>query len=258
MPPAKSAAFDYAKVAENYDRLRGRDRNKLEQWVREAVHYCAPERTETVLDIGCGTGRYTELLNRFFGTVYGLDRSAEMLGVAAREHVADGLSFVRGDATSLPFDDSVFDMVLMVMSLHQIGTENIGTLFMSIRDKLREKGALVLVTNSHSRMRRSNWAHFPGVVARDLERFPSIPFIISELKAAGFRKTGFVSVKKLFGTLPVEDYLARVEGKYISTLSIMSEDEFRRGFLKFGSWVRSHYGNGVPDEQEFVLVKAYR
>ena len=258
MPSTTSAAFDYSKVAEDYDRLRGRDRNKLEQWVREVIQYCAPERTESVLDIGCGTGRYTELLNRFFGTVYGLDRSAEMLGVAVREHEAGGVSFIRGEATSLPFQDSVFDMILMVMSLHQIGTENIVALFRSLRYKLREEGALVLITNSHSRMRRSNWAHFPGVVARDLARFPSIPFTISELKAAGFRKVGYASVKKLFGTLPVEDYLARVEGKYISTLSMMSEDEFRRGFIKFSRWVRSHYSNGVPDEQEFVLVKAYR
>ena len=64
-----------------------------------------------VLDVGCGTGRFTEHLAARFGVVIGLDLAQEMLVIAARRvHGA----FVRGNAVALPFGDGQFDMAVAI------------------------------------------------------------------------------------------------------------------------------------------------
>jgi len=59
-----------------------------------------------VLDVGCGTGFFTQHLK---GEVTGLDQSAEMLEVA-RNRIPRA-TFVRCDALDLPFTDSAFERV---------------------------------------------------------------------------------------------------------------------------------------------------
>jgi SAM-dependent methyltransferase len=78
-------------------------------------------RTSDVLDIGTGTGVLARSAVRRWpaARVVGLDASAGMLGIAAREAEATlsgeeraRLEFVPGDAGRLPFPDGAFDLVL--------------------------------------------------------------------------------------------------------------------------------------------------
>jgi SAM-dependent methyltransferase len=59
-----------------------------------------------VLDIGCGTGRFTLQLSA--GEVVGLDKHRRMLSIA----FGRGLPCVLGDAHALPFADGAFDAVV--------------------------------------------------------------------------------------------------------------------------------------------------
>ena len=60
------------------------------------------ERTDTVLDIGCGVGRLTRALATRAGRVYGLDVSREMLWLAQQHnpHLTN-VEWVHGDGESL-------------------------------------------------------------------------------------------------------------------------------------------------------------
>jgi ubiquinone/menaquinone biosynthesis C-methylase UbiE len=75
-----------------------------------------------VLDVGCGTGRWAELvLNTWpHSKVTGLDLSQEMLKRAAPRAAGypNRLDLVHGDAQSLPFDDASFDIVTCSHSFH--------------------------------------------------------------------------------------------------------------------------------------------
>ena len=64
-------------------------------------------RFDTLLDVACGTGYFTESLR---GSVIGLDQSASMLAVA-RKRVPRG-SFIRGDALAMPFRSNQFDCLV--------------------------------------------------------------------------------------------------------------------------------------------------
>src|SRR5438874_9336556 len=70
--------------AQAYNRLN----NPMQTWGEALVRGLSLRGDETALDLGCGSGRLTELLARRLphGRVIAIDRSANMLA-AAREHL---------------------------------------------------------------------------------------------------------------------------------------------------------------------------
>jgi ubiquinone/menaquinone biosynthesis C-methylase UbiE len=73
-------------------------------------------RSDRVLDVGCGIGGPSRYLASNFGCqVTGLDFTAEFIALAAmlaqRTRLADKVTYRQGDALDLPFADASFDVV---------------------------------------------------------------------------------------------------------------------------------------------------
>jgi SAM-dependent methyltransferase len=97
-----------------YDTPRGRWIGNAEYGLVRGLLGLRPG--DTVLDVGCGTGWFTRRVAGDGAQVVGLDRDAEALAFAGA-HSAGGVSYVRGDATALPFADAAFDAVLSITAL---------------------------------------------------------------------------------------------------------------------------------------------
>ena len=84
-----------------------------------AVERAAPVPGERVLDLGCGTGNATLLAAARGAQVTGVDPSPRLLDVARERAAAEGLSvtFVDGEAASLPAGDASTDLVLSVFAV---------------------------------------------------------------------------------------------------------------------------------------------
>jgi ubiquinone/menaquinone biosynthesis C-methylase UbiE len=69
------------------------------------------------LDVGCGTGAFTELLvaNCAPAEVQGLDPSASQIAYARARQGASLAHFRQGDAQALPFADDSFDVAVMAL-----------------------------------------------------------------------------------------------------------------------------------------------
>jgi ubiquinone/menaquinone biosynthesis C-methylase UbiE len=83
----------------------------------ELAELCKVTTGKHLLDVGCGAGVTACYLAREYGCrVTGVDILAEMVARsrerAAKEGLADQLSFEVADAQDLPFDDGAFDAVL--------------------------------------------------------------------------------------------------------------------------------------------------
>ena len=86
------------------------------RWRRKAAVECLTARPRRVLDLCCGTGDLAINIGRLAEShmdLTGIDYSHPMLRIAARKAVASGrdISFICGDAASLPFTDGYFDCV---------------------------------------------------------------------------------------------------------------------------------------------------
>lgn len=67
-----------------------------------------------ILDVGCGTGANISLMQQY-GTVIGLDLSSAALRLSKSR---DLHALVQGDASSLPYEDTSFDVVLLMDVLY--------------------------------------------------------------------------------------------------------------------------------------------
>ena len=74
----------------------------------------------SLLEVGCGTGHFTDWFASLGLSVVGLDRLSSML-TFARGRRPD-IPFLLGDATRLPFGDGTFDVVALVTVLEFLDT----------------------------------------------------------------------------------------------------------------------------------------
>lgn len=73
-----------------------------------------------VLDIGCGPGKYTEMLTSGYSFVVGLDRSERSLAYGFKHHRAPNLEYILGDSNDLPFENETFEVVATRLSPHSL------------------------------------------------------------------------------------------------------------------------------------------
>lgn len=73
----------------------------------------------SVLEIGCGTGRFTNAILRTGRTVVATDISPHMLE-KCRNKTENGAKYARTDAANLPFNDGRFEFVFSIRVMNQL------------------------------------------------------------------------------------------------------------------------------------------
>jgi len=120
--------YQATEVAEEYDEKRfSRGGRLIDRREKQAVlDAIGPVEDKRVLEIACGTGRFTVMLAERGADITGLDISGPMLREgrekAQQAGVADHLEFMRGDAARLPFPDDHFDTVFAMRFFHLADT----------------------------------------------------------------------------------------------------------------------------------------
>ncbi len=119
-----------------------------EEEYRLLASLLAPNPSETLLDVGCGTGYFTRRFatDAADGNVVGADIDLNMLRFADG-HSAHGVGFVAADARQLPFRDNSFDLVVSIAALCFIREEQ-----QALREMLRvaRRRVVLGLLNRHS------------------------------------------------------------------------------------------------------------
>jgi ubiquinone/menaquinone biosynthesis C-methylase UbiE len=121
--------FDPAETdrLEDPTRFRFCSREELLQWLPTG-------RAQSILDVGSGTGFYTDEIAPSVGHVIGLDLQTEMHEQYRERGVPDNVSPLTADAGRLPFDGGTFDGAFSTMTFHESATEqSIGELWRVLR-----------------------------------------------------------------------------------------------------------------------------
>jgi SAM-dependent methyltransferase len=140
----------YAQFAGFYDQIMG-DRSADIERVRDCVKRYRPD-ARSVLELGCGTGAVLAGLTADL-SVTGVDRSEEMLAVAARSVPAARL--VRADVTSFSLG-ARFDVVICVFDTlnHLPSLQEWRAMFERVHEHLPEGGLFFFDVNTIGRLRR--------------------------------------------------------------------------------------------------------
>jgi SAM-dependent methyltransferase len=140
---------DYAGFARFYDRIMG-DRDEEIARIRSYLSRYQPG-ARSLLELGCGTGALLAGLPPEL-TVTGIDRSPEMLAIAARK--VPGAQLVQGDMTAFRLPD-VFDVVICMFDTlnHVPSFAGWLTLFSCVHEHLAEGGLFIFDVNTTGRLR---------------------------------------------------------------------------------------------------------
>jgi ubiquinone/menaquinone biosynthesis C-methylase UbiE len=131
----------YRNYAGIYDRLFD-SMNKGLKLV--GIRMFRPSKGMNILDVGCGTGSHLELYQRYKCDLYGIDLSPSMLNVA-RERLGNTAQLDLGDATEMPYEDGKFDLVISMLSLHEMSPDTRSTVLNEIKRVLKSDGRLLLI-----------------------------------------------------------------------------------------------------------------
>jgi ubiquinone/menaquinone biosynthesis C-methylase UbiE len=109
----------YAQISQGYEELHREEQLGKLKAVMDRMKY---EKTDKVLDVGCGTGLSSLL---FKCQKFGVDPTFELLQQAKKR-----MPVAQGVGESLPFKDNAFDIVICLTALHNFQDPQRGLLEM--------------------------------------------------------------------------------------------------------------------------------
>ena len=101
----------YDALSKNYDELYGEEQNKKHTQVLQVI---GKREFNTIVDVGCGTGKLLELIAPRTKLALGIDLSIQMLTKGKQGSTSLGIQWIRADASHLPFQDRIADGVTSV------------------------------------------------------------------------------------------------------------------------------------------------
>jgi len=172
-------------------------------WGQKVLERLPLSGDETVVDVGCGTGRLTALLCERLprGRVIGFDRDAGMIA-RAREHLSSfgsRVELIVGDATALPegLSGRLVDAVFSTATFHWVLDHD--ALFSSIHRVLRPGGRLVAQCGGRGNLARvldrlATILDEPALASWFVGVRPTWHFAGDDETAARLARLGFVNV----------------------------------------------------------------
>ncbi|HEX3255466.1 MAG TPA: methyltransferase domain-containing protein [Gaiellaceae bacterium] len=215
-------ASHFRAVAGSYDRMRPADESWWE--VFERIVAAGDLDGRRTLDVGCGTGTFAVALAERGGKVWGVDASPEMLSEARAK--GSRARFKEGNAEALPFKDGWFERVVMRLSLQHVDRPRA----LAEAARVLVPGGRIAIASFDPKHFSSHWLSglFPSLAEIDEARFPDAHALEAELRAAGFVQPAFDCLPQP-GRVSRSEALERIRGRYITTLRLIDDAEFKRG-----------------------------
>lgn len=228
----------YDGFADQFD--QGRELSAIKQmlWLKLFEKHFDLGKASRMLDIGCGTGRFSILIaNRFECFVVGIDPSLALLARARAKRSA-GIDWLRGRGEALPFAESIFDACIASQVVQHF--QDKFQAFSEIYRVMRPKGRIGIRISSHEQLQTIlDYRFFPSAMELERERLPDIQIVKDMLLTVGFAQLEEHVVRQpLFES--AGDYLAKLHNRYASFLLLIPEDEYQTGIEKAAEYLRRH------------------
>lgn len=210
----------YDRIGIDYNRTRKADPYLTE---RLQVHL-NPNELGLYLDIGCGTGNYTNELQKRGFQFIGIDPSSEMLDKAKIKNPQIEWQIGTAENTGLP--DQYVDGIIGSLTLHHWASIKNG--FSELHKVLKKDGRIVIFTSTPEQM-RGYWLnhYFPEMLNDSIRQMPSLTYVENAMKNAGIEPIG---TEKYFIRPDLQDQFLYC-GKHAPELYF--DEQIRNGISSF-------------------------
>jgi ubiquinone/menaquinone biosynthesis C-methylase UbiE len=167
----------YTKIAGEYDtRIPGRECPADHKFSATEMKFILDRVSprDSVLDIGCGTGRFTIPMAEKVSHIVGFDMSEAMLtqaqNKAKKAGVDSKITFQRGDAEKLPFESETFDVVTSMLALMHMPVEIRPAVFAEASRVLKPGGRMLIGVKNGIFERLSHADRFASIDIADVDQ----------------------------------------------------------------------------------------
>lgn len=200
----------------------------LAHWMAVLSAHAPADRPLTVLDLGCGTGRFApSLAGAFGGPVWGVEPSARMLEVARTANAHPAVRYLRGVAERIPLRPASCDLALLSLVLHHFADRVAAA--RELARTVRPGGTVFVRSGFRGRLPDQAWyTWFPRARQIDEAAFPTLDQALAELEAAGFRHRALERVEQPVGS-GLASLLERLRYRAYSWFEALTEEEVAAG-----------------------------
>jgi len=212
-PVDKPSRFDFDAAADTYDQwyqtAEGAMYDRLEK--KAVSRYLRQDtRGMKLLEVGCGTGHWSQFFSEYGFEVTGVDVSGPVIKIAQSKNIG-GASFQVADGHSLPFADNSFDVTAAITTLEFADDAEL-VLREMVRCTRKPSGQLLIgVLNALARLNRNRRQNPESLYAKGRLFTPGqLKKLLSKYGQTRLLTAGFIPGQKRFLLLsPFIDMVGR-------------------------------------------------
>jgi ubiquinone/menaquinone biosynthesis C-methylase UbiE len=246
--------YDATDIPVGYDRGRDHGPEVLQLWMNVISSYVENERVNTILDLGCGTGRFSQALAGYFDAeVVGIDPSKKMLDQARTKRRDRRVRYELGRGEAIPLPKDSVDLIFMSMTFHHFEDPVLAA--RECRRVLRDGAVAFLRAGVRDRIPSYPYVEFFRESRPILEdTLPSAADIREVFESAGFSTVDTDVVTQTIAP----DYFAYVEKLAAggdSVLAQLSASDFQTGMEALQAYAASDGDKPVSEPIDVFVFR---
>lgn len=164
-------AYEEIETARHYNSARSLSSQTLTLWLDALKSSIPQQEIGKILDLGCGTGRFTVPLSKAFEcSVIGVEPSSAMLSVARTQNEMN-IEWKHGEAESIPLANEAVNLVFMSQVFHHLSEPQ--TALLEINRVLAKRGYLAIRNAICEHLNELDWLRFfPEALEIEEKRMP--------------------------------------------------------------------------------------
>lgn len=231
--------YSNPRLARDYNTARALLPETIQLWMTSLIEAVPGRQIRCILDLGCGTGRFSSALAETFDCqVLACDPSFLMLSQQPR---AANVYRISAQAEYIPFRSESIDLIWMSQVFHHLDDSQ--EAFSTMYDVLGAGGVLVVRNGTKESDHEILWADFfPEVAQGTFHRIATRANILQTASQSGFKNIGIQTIKQLFVD-SFDEYYERIRQRALSPLVELSNHAFEAGLRRMRCWIDSQTEN---------------
>jgi ubiquinone/menaquinone biosynthesis C-methylase UbiE len=259
MEPAKKFlpdVIDYSgQMSANYNSGRSLSPETATTWTEIVAPFIRRGAKARILDLGAGTGRFSELFAREFeGHVVGVEPSTKMLAAAGSSAQPERIVYAAGSAEAIPLRDQSCDLAWLSQVWHHIRDHQ--ACARELHRILSPNGYVLLRGSFGDQLDGfpTFFRFWPGT--RDICRqLPTIQHTVAVFEANGFVFTEHRRVDQATAA-SLREFAERTRFRADTALALISDSEFQEGQVAIETAAaQEHVASSVVERIELLVFE---